>query len=442
MKKINLSVTTLLFCILSFNSFAQQLNAAKLDSFFNILSQNDKLMGSFAIAHNGNTIYQKTIGYKQTEAKKIAEPNTVYRIGSITKTFTATMIFQLIDEKKLTLETKLALFFPEIPNAQKISIANLLNHTSGLGDYVSDDLVWITNPHSKAELLTKIAKGKIHFEPGAKQQYSNSGYLLLSYILEKLDKRPYSAALKSRIISKLGLNNTLSAVPNYTLDNEARSYRYANGWTLSKDIYFPIVVGVGDILASPDQLNIFIQALLSGKLASAESLAKMSSFEGENSMAMGLIKMPFYDKWAIGHNGGTFGSYSAMYAIPEDGLAFSYSINGLNYNMNDVTIALLSAFYNKPYGLPSLYQFQLKSEDLDELLGNYSSPDIALKIKVTKNGSILVAQATGQSAFTLNAVSKDEFRFEAAGIVMKFDRTAHEMKLIQGGKTYQYVIEK
>ncbi len=119
---------------------AQEINTARLDSFFNALSANNKSMGSFAISKGGKVVYQKALGYSLIDSgeKITATPNTLYRIGSITKTFTATLIFQLIDEKKLTLNTKLAKYFPQMPNAEQITIAHLLSHKSGLADFVND----------------------------------------------------------------------------------------------------------------------------------------------------------------------------------------------------------------------------------------------------------------------------------------------------------------
>jgi len=114
-------------------------------------------MGSFIISKNGKPVYQNIIGNSQIEGDKkvTATAETQYRIGSITKTFTAVMIFQLIEEKKLTLDTKLSNFFPEMPNATQITIANLLNHSSGLADHVNENRQWIADPHSKTELLEK-----------------------------------------------------------------------------------------------------------------------------------------------------------------------------------------------------------------------------------------------------------------------------------------------
>ncbi|KQR67350.1 serine hydrolase [Pedobacter sp. Leaf176] len=419
---------------------AQQLNTVKLDSFFNAVSSNNQVMGSVMIAKDGKSIYRKVIGYSQVDGdKKVASTlQTQYRIGSITKSFTAAMIFQLIEEKKIALESKLSMFFPQMPNADKITIAHLLSHSSGLSDHVNENREWIIAPHTKAELLNKIAQVKPHFEPGAKQQYSNGGFLLLGYIIEMVSGKTYQAALKQRIIDKIGLKSTIAATTNSSQTLEARPYSFNGTWVPVEDIYFPNVVGVGDILSTPQDLSLFINSLVAGKLVSMQSYNLMKTFTGNNFFGMGLLRSPFYKKVLLGHNGASYGSYSAMYIVPEDGTTFIITTNGMNYALNDVLLALLKAYYKYPYQIP----IQLKSSDLDELLGNYQSEDHALKIQITKSGNALIAQASGQPAFSLDVVNRNDFKREKYDVLLKFDRIKHEMILVQGGKNFIYEMVK
>lgn len=397
-------------------------------------------MGSFILAKNGAPIYHKTIGYSQIDGDKKtpATANTQYRIGSITKIFTSVMIFQLIEEKKLTLDTKLFNYFPEMPNADRITIANLLNHSSGLSDHVNENREWVTDPHTKAELLDKIAKVKPHFEPGAKQQYSNGGYLLLGYIIEKITGQTYEVALKKRITHKIGTKSIIAGTINNSQKLEARPYSFTGSWTPNKDLYFPNIRGVGDILSTPQDLIVFLHALMSGKLVNMDSYNKMKNFNGSEMNGMGLMQGHFYARQLIGHNGGTLGSYSSVYANPADGMSFAITTNGMNFNMNDIALAMIKAYYNLPYQIP----VHLKTEELDELLGNYTSLDHPLKLSITKSGSVLMAQATGQPIFSLDAVSRNEFKHEQYDVLLKFDRQKYEITLVQGGKDFHYVLEK
>ena len=115
--------------------------------------------------------------------------------------------------------------------------------------------------------------------------------------------------------------------------------------------------------------------------------------------------------------------------------------NGTNMKNNDISIAVLSAVYNKPYEIPVFTTFNLTSEDLDKYLGVYSSKQIDLKITIRKDGNILSAEATGQSPFTLEATEKDKFKFDQAGVVLEFNPTEKTMILKQGGGQFTFTKE-
>lgn len=431
--------------LLILKSYGQEINTKKLDSFFNVLRDQNKAMGSFAIAKNGKIIYEKSLGYSTLGPDTIlAGSATRYRIGSISKIFTAVMIFQLIDEGKLSLDTKLSKYFPQMPEADKISMGNLLSHTSGLMDYVNDvaDKDWITNPHPKAEVLDTIAKRKLHFLPGEKQQYSNSGYLLMGYILEKITGKTYSKLLETRVVKKINLKNTVSSVANNLGDKEAKPYRMIQKWIDVKDIYFPNVIGVGDILSTPADLLIFINALSSGKLISQKSYTQMSTFIGRNGFGMGLIRVPFYKQVGLGHNGGTYGSFSAVYDFKETGISIASCINGLNYPLNDINVAVLTISNGMPFLLPDFKSTPLTTEELAAYPGVYVNKKLPFKMLIARNGEALTAQATGQSAFPIAAVSKGVFKFDGAGIVLEFNLEKQEMTLKQGGMVYVFSKEE
>src|SRR5215217_439509 len=391
------------------------------------------------LSKNGKILYQRSIGYSNiSPAGKIeATGATMYRIGSISKVFTATMIFQLIEEKKLSLETRLVKYFPAVANSGKISIAQMLSHTAGIGDYVGENQVWITEPHTRKEILDKIYKEPSAFEPGAKQQYSNSTYLLLSYIIEQITGKPYVSVVKTRIFDPAGMKQSLAGRPNGSEKLEARSYRLPATQEI-KDIYFPNVMGVGDLLMTPKDMTIFMEALNWGKLLSQKSFNQMKTFAPGNGFGMGLMLDGFAGKTAIAHTGGTYGTGSILTRFDDDGLILALSINGQKYPIGNIKVAILNICLNRPYELPSFKEVIIAKEDLDAHAGAYSSNQLPLKISVRRKEGHLFAQATGQSEFPLDAVSANEFRFDQAAIVMEFDRSKKEMTLKQGGKTYLF----
>ncbi|WBX70802.1 serine hydrolase domain-containing protein [Tenacibaculum retecalamus] len=209
-----------------------------LDNLLNSFESEYKAMGTVSIAEKGITTYQNSIGFSSLTLNKKANEYTKYRIGSITKTFTATVILQLVDEGKIKLNTLLKEYFPEIPNANKITIEHLLYHRSGLYNITKEEgfHLWINKARSRSEMLEKMIQNGVVFDPNAKKEYSNTNYILLSYIAENIDKKAFAEILQKRILQPLGLVNTHFGKEINLNKNEATSYY----WTDSK--WIPITI--------------------------------------------------------------------------------------------------------------------------------------------------------------------------------------------------------
>lgn len=415
---------------------AQKLNIAKLDSLFSVLETKEKYMGSIAIAENGKMIYAKSIGKDDIETNKKSSENSKYRIGSISKMFTSALIFKTIEENKLSLNQTIESFFPMIENAKTITIGNLLNHKSGIHNFTSDEeyLKYNTEPKSEAEMLVIIEKGKSDFAPNSKNEYSNSNYVLLSYILEKIYKKPYKSILEKNIIKPLGLKNTFFGDKINLTNNEVYSYDFEDKWAKQTETDMSIPMGAGAIVSNPTDLTIFIKSLFDGEIINPKSLELMNTFEGK--FGFGIFQVPFYDKTGFGHTGGIDGFSSMLGYFKDEKLAIALTSNGNVYDNNNIAIAALSSFFGKPFTIPDFKELVLKTEELDQYLGEYSSPSFPLKIMITKENTTLIAQATGQSSFPLTAIEKDKFEFEAAKIILEFKPSDNQMTLIQNGRKF------
>lgn len=442
-------VIFLLANIISVSLAQNSLDTAKLDSLLTYFSANNKMMGDIAIARSGKNLFVKAYGfsYINNDKKIPAEPNSRYRIGSISKMFTAVMIFQLIEEKKLGLDVPLSDFFPQLPNAKKITIQDLLSHRSGLHNFTSDSsyMDWYTRPKTENEMIHLFENQKPDFEPGAKAEYSNTNYVLLGYIIEKITKDSYANELKKRITDKIGLKNTYYGHKINTNDGEAFSYSFENGkWKQQPETDMSIPGGAGAVVSTPEDLNKFIQAIFRNKLTSGSSLKEMTTIK--DNYGLGIFRFPFYDLIAYGHTGGIDGFTSMLAYFPHDSSSFALCFNGMNYKMNDILIGVLSVYYNKPYTFPSFKTFNIPESELVKYVGYYSSPALPLKIVIKSENGSLTAQATGQSAFPLTPVSETEFTFDPAGITIVFKKTQSgkydEFTLKQGGGSFLYTREK
>jgi len=430
----------LLFLISQSCIHAQTFNKAKLDSFFVAMNTHNENMGSIAIAADGVMVYQNAIGYSQVteDLKKPATIKTKYRIGSISKMFTATMIFQLIDEGKLSFATPLAKYFPQLPNARKITISEMLDHRSGLYNFTKDTLytTYMVSPKSEAEMIAIFARQQPDFEPDAKAEYSNTNFVLLGYIIEKLTGKTYAEELKKRVTSKIGLADTYYGTKANPAKNEAYSYDYTGQWSQLPETDMSVPGGAGAILSTPTDLVKFINALFAGKLISPASLELMKTMKDNYGMAM--FNIPFNDKKGFGHNGGIDGFSSELIYFPEDKLAVAYTSNGARYSTNDVVMAALSIYFNRPFAIPEFKTITLNPADLDKYIGKYTSTQIPMKIDITKNNTFLFAQGTGQRAIPLEAKGDNKFSSAFAGATLQFDPAKKTFTLIQGGTTYLF----
>lgn len=432
-----LSALTLVFFTCA--SFSQTFNSAKIDSLLDLLAAKDKAMGSLALFENGEEIYTRAIGFSQIEPLKIpATPETKYRIGSISKMFTATLIFQLIEEGKLGLSATLDAFFPMIPNAEKITLANLLNHRSGIHNFTNDSsyLNWNTKPQTQSEMISIIASHKLDFSPGTKTAYSNTNYVLLGYIVEKLRQAPYNEVLQKNICSKAGLKNTYLGGKTDVSKNESFSYMYKSEWEKQPETDMSIPHGAGAVVSTSSDLCKFIVALFSNQLVGESSLQSMMNIT--DGLGMGMMKLPFYEKEAYGHGGAIDGFNSLVCYFPNEKVAVAYCANGTVYSGNDIVIGALSTFFNKSFTLPVFSSYNVTPAELNQYTGIYSSSQMPLKITFTIKEGQLYAQATGQPSFPLECTEKNVFRFYAAGITISFNPDENKFVIEQRGGKFNY----
>lgn len=431
--KTKILFATLLTLAFLTAGYAQTLEKGKLDQFFDRLTEKKKAMGSLAIVKDGKVLYTRAIGYSQingTEGKPLTTANR-FRIGSITKMFTTTMILQLVEEGKLKLTDTLDKFFPQIPNAGKITIAQILSHRSGIPNVRRErdaQKKVSTIPMGKDEMLALIVKGTPDFEPDTKHQYSNSGYLILGLILEKVTGKPYERALEERITSKIGLKDTYLTTGNIDVSkNEALTYIHFGGdWKPVSETHPTILFSAGAIVSTPGDMAKFIQALFEGKLVSRETLDQMKTMrDGEG---LGMVTFTFAGKTFYGHTGGA-DNYGAWLAYePEEKLVIAYTTNAKIYPVVNIVRGVAEIYYHKPFAIPALEGIAVNPEALDKYVGVYLASDAPAKAVVTRDGSTLFFQPPGASstAVPLEATAEDKFQLEGAA-VFTFDAAKNQM---------------
>lgn len=406
---------------------AQAFDKAKLDQLFDRLLEKNKGMGSLVITKGGNLVYARSFGYSQINGttKVPLTSDTRFRISSITKTYTAVMILQLVEEGKLRLQDPLNKFFSQIPNAGKITIEQLLRHRSGIPE-LKVEPNWGRQSRTHDEVLAVIEKGPPSFEPDSKHEYSNTGYVILGYIIEKVEGKPYQDVLKERITSKLGLGNTYLGVGNTNSENnESLSYRYLGEWKEAPELNLSVPAGAGAIISTPGDMTKFIQALFEHKLVSKASLDKMMTMQ--DGEGMGMETFTFSGKTLYGHTGGSNSSGAWLAYEPTEQLALAYTTNAKIYPVADVVAGVFDIYWNRPYQVPTFDALVVNPEILDQYVGVYVVSGTPARMTVTRSGSTIAIE-NGGNTIPLEATAPDTFNL-APGVTVTFDITKKQMTI-------------
>lgn len=367
-----------------------------------------------------------------------ATPEVRYRIGSITKSYTATMVLQLIEAGRLTLDDTLARYFPDIPGAGAITIEQLLRHRSGIHNFTEDPrfLAAVTTPTTRARLLALLAGYDADFAPGERFAYSNSNYLLLGFLVEDLTGLTYAAALDSLVLRPLALKRTSVAdtlgagagvAVGHTWDSRTSAWTRAEPWNLSW------AGGAGALSATAADVAAFYTALGTGRLVGDSTLARMVAFGADSGYGLGLLALPHDGQVGFGHDGQVDGFLALAGYLPQDSLAVVWLGNGTRTTPNEIMLAALGAVYGRAVAVPDFATavITVDPDTLAALAGTYTNPDFPLDIAVFAEGAQLFAQATGQGAFPLEAYPERVFRFDGAGIELTFAGPG-EMRFRQG----------
>nr|MBS0037152.1 beta-lactamase family protein [Saprospiraceae bacterium] len=432
------SAMIILVCFIGFLVNAQDFDRAKIDSLFAVIENNQKAMGSISIYRDGVEIYSRSIGYASLEGERKADENTVYRIGSISKTFTAAVVLKLVETGQLSLNSTLGEFYPQFENADKITLEDLLRHRSGIYNFTNtpDYLSWNTRPFTRQELLAKLLEFDPVFEPGARTEYSNSNYVVLTMIAEYASEKSFAELVREIVAEPCGLQKTAVGTHIDVEGNEASSYSKYGDWKTEVETDMSIPLGAGAVISTPGELNTFLHCLFQGDLLKKETLEEMTSLK--DGFGMGLFQVPFYDKRALGHTGGIDGFQSVAVYFPEENLSVAYLSNGVDYPMNDILIGVMSIYFVMDYSLPEFTEaLSLTEEQLEVYLGTYTSLDFPLDIFITQKDGTLIGQATGQPSFPLECFEEHKFRFERAMLELEFFPDEDKMILRQGGGVFE-----
>jgi CubicO group peptidase (beta-lactamase class C family) len=399
--------------------------AQRIDAYLDALEKHDLAHGSLAISEKGQLRYQRAIGSAVIEPgrREPADTGTRYRIGSVSKLFTAVLVMQLAEGGSVTLDGKVAEFFPDVPNALDITYRDLLAHRSGLPDYTfaPDFESWRVQPHSQADVLARIARAAPNSPPRQRHEYSSTNYLLLSYMLEKVYDRPFAQIVRTRIADKLGLARTYLGQRMSEGRHEALPYEYKpGGWIPGSQSDPDLHLGAGGMVSSPGDLVRFIDALFAGRLVSDTSL---DSLRGAGGTALGLPPLEFAGRQAYGHAGRVDEYRAYVYHFPDSGISLAYAANASVLPPDELVDELVAMIFDRGRRPPTFEPVKLPAAKLDEYTGTWKSvpgapanspfrrfapPGHPPQIIIRRVGDTLVHPANGRD-HALVPLGNDEF---------------------------------
>lgn len=437
---------------------AQSVVQTRLDSLFTALDDKKQFNGNVLVADKGQIIFEKSYGFAQLEPLVPLNTHTMFELASVSKQFTAMGIVQLQKQGKLQYDDLLSQYIPELSFYKEVTVRQLLQHTSGLPDYMElMELHWDKSKIAvNADVVALLAQKQpaLLFTPNSQFEYGNTNYALLASIIEKVSKQSYGDYLQQVIFKPLQMTRTMvyrSRFAPQNIDNYAKGYEVGmNGAPMLPDAlgtayythYLDGIVGDGMVNSTLQDLLKWDRALYANKLVN----------EADKKLIFGSVKTTngkdtdYGFGWGVGtrapygkianHTGGWAGYSTLIERIMDHDKTIIILQNYHPRYAPDAHGFVRKILFNQPIPEANHTSIQPTVAQLQQYAGVYTHPDFPLKVTVFEKEGVLMAQATGQGAFATEAFAGHRFTFSAAGIVLTFDVAAQTMRLQQGNNEF------
>lgn len=389
----------------------------ELDTYMKALEKNRNFHGSVLVTKDGKILLDKGYGFSNLEQNTMNKPQTKFAIGSMTKQFTAMAIMQLNEKGLINVDDKISKYFPELPNGEKITIHNLLTHTSGLMNYTDLSEFWALKPDNKDPLtvINLIKDMPLEFEPGKQFKYCNTNYVLLGMIVENVTGMTLEDYLQKNIFAPLNMTNTGICYGKNNQYHDATPYSgYLEVVPVDDDLTLTQAYGAGSMYSTVEDLYRWDQALKTEKLVKKATLDKIFkehiAFSETDGYGYGWMISNTENGKEIYHNGNTLGFTSNIARYMDKGISIIILTNNGYCNVMDLTNSLANIVLNKDYEVPKAIE-EIKIDDPD-LLNKYEGKYEFINgtyLNIIKKDNRLYAQVTGQEAFEIYSQSNNKF---------------------------------
>jgi len=410
---------------------------AVLDRMFSRRIKADSPGLAVLAACGGKILYQKAFGMADLEKQRPATAESVFRIGSVTKQFTATAILLLAEDGKLKISDPLSQYFPGFPRGDDITLHHLLTHSSGLVSYTGlpSFMQTVTAEVKPEEIIARFRDLPLEFEPGSQFAYCNSGYFLLGEIVAQVSGKSYAEFLRERVFTPAGMNHTGVHRPG-VIPGEAKGYSYnpeTNRFAPAIDWHMTQAGGAGELFSTVIDLYHWNTALFSDRILSAQSrqLAHTPALikAGEsttNGYGYGWSIRQLRETALISHSGGLDGFLSNLSHLPKHDFTVVLLTNSgppnPEHDLGNLTEFIVQLYLGENLAPRKsvLAAAHLDDNALDDFTGRYDYGGAILE--VTRSGKQLMAQLTGQPALEIVPQGNDKFAWKAVDAQVQFHR--------------------
>lgn len=377
---------------------------ARLEQIASSYTPNNAFMGTVLVVEGDQVLLDKGYGMASLEWQVPNAPDAKFRLGSLTKQFTATLVLLLQQDGKLNVNDPVSKYLTDAPPAwAKITLANLLGHTSGIPNFTGfkEFSTWCMSPHTPAEEIAFFKDKPLDFEPGSKFAYSNSNYIVLGVVIEKVSGKKYADMLRERIFDPLGMKDTGLDSDDLVLPKRAVGYRPGpHGVDVARSESMTIPWSAGAIYSTTGDLLKWEHGLFGAKILNADSLKQMTT-PGKGDYGFGVFMLTKDGVRIVSHGGGIEGFNTQLEYAPEKQIAVVVLSNVNGGAPDAMGGQLMDTVLGKPVVLAGERKaVSISKEELAKFVGVYDlAPTFSLTIAIS--GDHLTGQGTGQPAIDL-----------------------------------------
>lgn len=371
----------LILLFLPLSLLAQENYSKKIQKYTRAYADAYDFHGAILVSKNNTVLYEEAFGYANKEWTVKNTSTTRFPIASLTKQFTAAAILQLAEQKKLSLDDRLSKYYPNYPKGDSITLHMLLNHTSGLQEYTQNPKLFkfsinATHTVSKDTVVSLFQKMPFNFAPGTFWGYTNTGYILLGYIIEQVSGQTYGDYIDKNLFQKSGMENSGLFKQEAVLSNKAYGYSQTPSGLIAQTVLsYNIGFGDGGIYSTVGDLQKWSQALHGATIIGKDYLTKMHQPNHENRGAgYGVFIDQFFDRKITYHTGNIPGYTSIMIHYVDEEINIIILANR-ETNLEFLPKGIAAILFDKEVLMPYTHKsISLQNENLKQYTANIETP--------------------------------------------------------------------